>query len=716
MSSNGRGPTAVPILDRLEGPADLRGLTDAELAQLASEIRETIIRTVAVTGGHLGSSLGVVEITLALHRLLESPRDRIVWDTGHQAYAHKLLTGRLERFHTLRQIDGVGGFPRRSESPHDVFDGGHAGTGLSIAEGLATARDLRHSLERIAVVVGDAALLSGLSLEALNDIGHRQSQLLIVLNDNEMSISPSVGALSKYLSEIKLSVAWRQGKTAWDGATEQIPLVGSRLVELSRRFRQSVVSFAQPGQLFEDLGITYIGVMPGHDLRLLEETFRRALALNGPVIVHVRTQKGKGYRPAETDQVSFHGAALPPIAVPETDAHDRLPARLPGNGDSMTSAAAGGSAITLGRAADEGAPPSASVMADRRTPVHTSEGTAEPSAAQAAEPERTPNYTAFFARELVDLAADDRRIVAITAGMPTGTGLARFQAVYPDRFIDVGIAEQHAVTLATGLALGGMRPVVALYSTFLQRAFDQTVHDVCQNDAPVLLAVDRAGLVGEDGTSHQGMFTIPAQRMLPNLVIASPRDEQELRSLLRTALAQEHPFALHYPRDAGYGVAARDPEVLPIGRGEVLREGDDLLFVAFGPIAHRAVEVAERLATRGWSVGVINARFAKPLDRQLILEHARGKRLVVTFEESVVSGGFGSAVLEAFEEARLTDAAYRAVPVRLIGIPGDRFVDHGSVADLRRLIRLDVPGLTVQVEAALAQLGVGPGVAQGESR
>ena len=678
----------MPILDHLQGPADLRGLTEPELEQVAAEIRETIIRTVAATGGHLGSSLGVVEITLALHRLLESPRDHIVWDTGHQAYAHKLLTGRLDRFHTLRQIDGVGGFPRRSESPHDVMDGGHAGTGLSIAEGLATARDIRHSLERIAVVVGDAALLSGLSLEALNDIGHRQSQLLIVLNDNEMSISPSVGALSKYLSEIKLSVAWQQSKGVYDGVIEAIPRVGPRMLEMSRRFRQSVVSFAQPGQLFEDLGITYIGVMPGHDLRLLEETFRRALALNGPVIVHVRTQKGKGYRPAETDQVSFHGAALPPMPVPATDAHDRLAA---------------------GRADAAPTPPSASVMADRRAPTHNAEGQAELPAALVADAKKVPNYTSFFAQELVELGATDRRIVAITAGMPTGTGLNKFQAAYPDRFIDVGIAEQHAVTLATGMALAGMRPVVALYSTFLQRAFDQTVHDVCQNDAPVLLAVDRAGLVGEDGTSHQGMFTIPAQRILPNLVIASPRDEQDLRSLLRTALAQDHPFALHYPRDAGFGVPERESVVLPVGRGEVLREGRDLLFVTLGPITMRAVEVADALEARGWSVGVLDARFVKPLDRQLILDQARGKQLVVTFEESVVAGGFGSAVLEAFEEARLVDPAYRGIPVRLVGIPADRFVDHGSVTDLRRLIRLDVPGLAQQVTEAIAQLGITAG-------
>jgi 1-deoxy-D-xylulose-5-phosphate synthase len=698
----------VPILDRLQDPADLRGLSEPQLVALAAEIRETIIRTVAATGGHLGSSLGVVEVTLALHRLLESPRDRIVWDTGHQAYAHKLLTGRLDRFPTLRQIDGLGGFPRRSESPHDVMDGGHAGTGLSIAQGLATARDLRHSMERIAVVVGDAALLSGLSLEALNDIGHRQTQLLIVLNDNEMSISPSVGALSKYLSEIKLSQAWQQGKGVWDTVTERVPVVGPRLVEMSRRFRQSVVSFAQPGQLFEDLGITYVGVMPGHDRPFLEETFRRALAFNGPVIVHVRTQKGKGYKPAETDQISFHGAALPPISVPAADAYDRI-GNGPGvtaNGDAMASSAAGGSSLTPSREADEGAPPSSSVMADRRT--HPAAGSVP---AKVAEPDpqntrKVPNYTAHFATELVALAADDRRIVGITAGMPTGTGLSKLQAAYPDRFIDVGIAEQHAVTLATGLALGGMRPVVALYSTFLQRAFDQTVHDVCQNDAPVLLAVDRAGLVGEDGTSHQGMFTIPAQRMLPNLVVASPRDEQELRSLVRTAFAQDHPFALHYPRDAGFGVPEREPEVLPVGRGEVLRDGQDLLFVTFGPITRRATDVADVLEAKGWSVAVINARFAKPLDKQLILDGARGKKLVVTFEESVVTGGFGSGVLEAIEEARISDAALRDVPVKILGIPGDRFVDHGSVTDLRRLIRLDVPGLTAQVEETLAQLGI----------
>jgi 1-deoxy-D-xylulose-5-phosphate synthase len=660
----------VPILPTIQGPADLRGLDEPQLAQLATEIRETIVQTVATTGGHLGSSLGVVELTIVLHRLLESPRDRIVWDTGHQAYPHKLLTGRLARFATLRQLEGIGGFPRRSESPHDVFDGGHAGTGLSIAEGLAEARDLRHGLERIVVVVGDAALMSGLSLEALNDIGHRQTQMLIVVNDNEMSISPTVGAFSTYLSQIKLSRTWRQSRTAYDGAVERIPLIGGTVLELSKRLRRTVVQFAQPGQLFEDLGITYIGAVPGHDIHALLETLSRAMALPGPTIVHVRTQKGHGYRPAETDQVSFHGAALPPIAVtvPPEDT----------NGKS--------------------AMPTESMSDDAAPPRHVAEA-----------PRKNPNFTAVFSAELIELARTDRRIVGITAGMPTGTGMSKFQAAYPDRFFDVGIAEPHAMTLATGLAMGGMRPVVALYSTFLQRAFDQTVHDVCQNDQPVLIAVDRAGLVGEDGTSHQGMFTLSAQRQLPNLVIASPKDEQELRSLLHTALAQDRPFALHFPRDAGFGLEPVTPVAIPVGRGEVLREGNDLLFVAFGPIVARALQAADALALDGWSVGVINARFARPLDRQLILDQARGKRLVATFEESVVTGGFGSGVLELMEEARTVDAAYRDVVVRIVGIPGERFVDHGSVADLRRVLRLDAAGLADQVRETLAAMATAPG-------
>jgi len=676
----------VAILPTLRGPADLRDLTAVQLDQLAAEIRETIIATVATTGGHLGSSLGVVELTIALHRLLESPRDRIVWDTGHQAYPHKLLTGRYERFGTLRQLGGIGGFPRRGESEHDVFDGGHAGTGLSIGQGLAAARDLRGSKERIAVVVGDAAITSGLSLEALNDIGQRKTQLLIVLNDNEMSISPTVGGLSTYLSQIKLSGTWQSSKTAYDELVGRIPGIGPTVRELSQRLRASVVNFAQPGRLFEDLGITYIGLVPGHDIRALLSTFQQALELRGPVIVHVRSQKGHGYRPAETDQVAFHGAALPPMTVPLGNGNGSAPVDV--------------SSPTAPDAAGETAP-----RTSRAMPTESMSDDAAPASGRI-HPPKNPNYTAVFVKELIVQARIDDRIVAITAGMPTGTGLSNFQAAFPERFMDVGIAEQHSVALATGLAMGGMRPVVALYSTFLQRAFDQTVHDVCQNDQPVLIAVDRAGLVGEDGTSHQGMFTLPAQRQLPNLVIASPKDEQELRSLLLTALAQDHPFALHYPRDPGFGLPPVDPAPIPVGRGEVIRDGDDVLFVGFGPIVARAVEAADVLAADDWSVGVVNARFAKPLDAELILERARRVRLVVTFEESVVSGGFGAGVLEAIEAARLTEPALREVPVRIIGIPAGAFVDHGSVADLRRVLRLDAAGLADQVRETIETLGL----------
>ncbi|MGH2407835.1 MAG: 1-deoxy-D-xylulose-5-phosphate synthase [Candidatus Limnocylindrales bacterium] len=652
----------MAILASLAGPADLKQLNDAQLTQLCAEIRTTIIETVAQTGGHLGSSLGVVELTVALHRLLDSPTDRIVWDTGHQAYPHKLLTGRYARFSTLRQLGGVSGFPRRSESPHDVFDGGHAGTGLSIGEGLALARDARGGNERIAVVVGDAAIFAGLSAEALNDLGQRRIRMLIVLNDNEMSISPSVGALSSYLSRIKLSGTWRESKRAYERLVGAVPGVGPSLVELSRRFRASVVNFAQPGQLFEDLGITYVGPVPGHDLRALDFTLRRALQQEGPVLVHVRTQKGKGYRPAEADQVGFHGAALPPMA-----AH--------GNGNGAAGA----------------------------------EGDAMLSTAQAATARiKPPNYTAVVAAELIAIAEEDPRVVAITAGMPTGTGLNRFGARFPGRMFDVGIAEQHAVTMATGMAMGGLRPFVAVYSTFLQRAFDQLVHDVCQNDQPVVIGVDRAGLVGEDGTSHQGMFTIPAQRQLPNLIIASPKDEQEARRLLRTAFGQAHPFALHYPRDPGLDLPAVPPLPIAIGEGEVLRDGRDVLIVGFGPIVLRALAAAERLAGEGVSAAVINARFAKPLDEDLLIRHARGKRLVITVEESTTSGGFGSGALQALAEAGLRDAPLRGVPVEIVGLPADEFVDGGSVADLRRLLRLDEDGLLARFREALEASGSRP--------
>ena len=643
-----RAVGADSLLARLEGPEGLKGLSGVELDQIAEQIRTAIIATTAVTGGHLGPSLGVVELTIALHHVMASPVDRIVFDTGHQAYPHKLLTGRLARFGTLRQLGGIGGFPRRTESPHDVFDGGHAGTGISIGQGLALARDVRGGSEKIAVVVGDAALMSGLSLEALNDIGHRQTKMLIVLNDNEMSISPTVGAISTYLSKVKLSKTWRGSKSGYDKLIGSLPLVGDKLLSLSRSLRRSVVSFVQePGRLFEDLGITYVGVLDGHDRMQIEEAFNAAFAMPGPVLVHVRTQKGRGYRPAEADPITFHGAALPKmeVGVP-TDSYGK----------------------------SGGVP-------------------------EAPAPKR-PNYTALFAAEVIAAAADDRRIVAITAGMPTGTGLDKFAAAYPDRFYDVGIAEQHAVATATGIAMGGGRPVVAIYSTFLQRAWDQIVHDACQNDQPVLFGVDRAGLVGEDGTSHQGMFTLTAQRQIPRLVIASPKDEQEIRALVRTALAQDHPFALHYPRDSIEGVPPREPRPIPVGKAEMLAEGSDIVIVGFGPIVQRGLRVAEQLRGSGLSVGVVNAIWASPIDDALYRRLGRISKMIVTLEESVTAGGFGGAVAESLAADQAATGEPISATLLSIGIPAGAFVDHGSVSALRTLIGLDEAGIERQIRAA----------------
>ena len=542
------------------------------------------------------------------------------------------------------------------------MDGGHAGTGISIGEGLALARDARGSDERVAVVVGDAALMSGLSLEALNDLGHRKTRMLIVLNDNEMSISPSVGAVSQYLSRIKLSRQWRWSRRRYDSDVARIPRIGAFVLEWSRRLRHAVVDLSQPGRLFEDLGVTYVGPVPGHDLAALDATLRAALEEeDAPILVHVRTRKGYGYHPAEADKVGFHGAALPPMP-------DQAPRVAASNGSGPT------------------------------------DGDATPPADERAR-EKVPNYTAVMARELVRIAEEDERVVAVTAGMPTGTGVAAFGQRFPERTYDVGIAEQHAMAMAAGLSLAGQRPFVALYTTVLQRAFDQVVHDVCQNDTPVVIGIDRAGLVGEDGTSHQGMFTLSALRQLPNLVLAAPRDEQQLRRLLRTAFAPEHPFALQYPRDAGFDLPEEEPLPVEVGRGEVLREGSDILLIGLGPIVARGLAVAEQLAAEGWSAGVVDARFARPLDRELILQQARGKRLIVTLEESVLPGGFGGAVLEALADA---DGTELRPPLKRIGLPDGAFVDHGSVTDLRALLRIDEPGIRAQVEEALATHGLTP--------
>ncbi len=635
----------MTLLDTIRDPTQVRELSDTELETLATELREKMIRTVKLTGGHLASSLGAVELTLALHRVMDSPRDRIVWDTGHQAYAHKLLTGRGDRFETLRQVGGVGGFPRRSESEHDVFDGGHAGTGVSIGVGLALARDLKPKADparhqRIAVCVGDAAIGSGLTMEALNHLGHVRHPLLIVLNDNEMSISPSVGGLSTRLNKMRLSRAYQETKSATQRALPRIPVIGEPAFRFLAWAKEGFKrSWAKVG-FFEDMGITYIGVLDGHDLHELEKAFEAAFKIPAPVLVHVKTIKGRGYGPAEMDSMNFHGASLPPIDLAVIDP------------------------------------------------------TEEPLPPESAPKRKPKTYTQTFVEELVRLGEADARICAITAGMPTGTGLQRFSDHFPTRFHDVGIAEQHSVALATGLALAGLRPVVALYSTFSQRAFDQLVHDVCQNDVPVLLALDRSGLVGEDGTSHQGMFMLPAMRALPNLVIGSPKDEQELRDLVATGLASDGPMALLYPRDAGEDLADRPGTPLEVGRGEVLRTGDDILMIGFGPIVQRLNAVADALAADGVSATVINARWAKPLDEALIAEHAARKRLVVTAEESAAMGGFGDGVLDALNRAGVHG------PLLKVAL-AEGFVHHGAVDDLRAQQRIDAAGIGAQVREAL---------------
>ncbi len=635
----------MTLLETIRDPSQLHAMTPEQLDALAAELREKMIRTVHSTGGHLASSLGVVEITLALHRVMDSPRDRIVWDTGHQAYAHKLLTDRWDRFDTLRQLGGIGGFPRRSESEHDVFDGGHAGTGVSIGVGLAAARGLRPrsnpgSRQRIAVCVGDAAVGSGVTMEALNHLGHPRYPLLIILNDNEMSISPSVGGLSTRLNKMRLSRAYQETKSATQRTLPRIPVVGKPAFELLAWAKEGFKrSWAQVG-FFEDIGITYIGVLDGHNRAELEQAFEAAFQLKAPVLVHVKTIKGKGYAPAEQDSMSFHGASLPPIDLCLIDP------------------------------------------------------TEEPLPAEGKSTRKPKSYTQTFVEELVRIGETDERVLAITAGMPTGTGLSRFAEHFPKRFYDVGIAEQHAMTMAAGMALAGMRPTVALYSTFGQRAYDGLVHDVCQNDLPVLLGLDRSGLVGEDGTSHQGMFMLPAMRSLPNLVIGSPKDEQEMRDLVVTANAHDGPIALLYPRDAGEDLPDRAGAHLEIGRGEVLRAGDDLLLVGFGPIVQRLLDVATSLEDDGVAATVINARWAKPMDEQLFSEHAAGKRLVVTAEESAANGGFGDGVLDALNRGGIH------VPLLKIAL-ADGFVHHGAVDDLREQQRIDAPGILAQVREAM---------------
>jgi 1-deoxy-D-xylulose-5-phosphate synthase len=614
---------AYPILSTVDSPADLKKLSVEQLIELASEIRGKIIETVAKTGGHLAPSLGVVELSIALHYVFDAPEDKIIWDVGHQSYAHKLITGRRDRFETLRTYGGISGFPKREESPYDTFDTGHSSTSISAGLGISTAKALKGERTKVISVIGDGSTTAGMAFEGLNQAGHTEADLIVVLNDNAMSISPNVGAFSSFLSRKMTGRRFVYFRKELVNFLKSVPGVGEDILGLLRKSEDSFITFFTPGMLFEAFKFQYLGPIYGHRLDRLIETFENIKHLEGPVLVHVLTVKGKGYGPAEKDPAHYHGI--------------------------------GGFEISTG------------------TPKTTS-----------ADP---PTFTEIFGQSMVELGEREKKLFAITAAMPEGTGLNRFAEVYPERFLDVGIAEQHAVTFAAGLATEGFKPVVAIYSTFLQRAFDQVIHDVCLPSLPVVFCLDRGGLVGEDGQTHHGHFDVTYLRSLPNMTVMAPKDEDELRHMLFTALQQSSPVAIRYPRARGMGVPL-DPEykTLPIGEAEPLREGEDLVIIALGSMVHPSLQAAALLEEEGLSVGVVNCRYVKPLDRKLVdYAQATGKALVV--EENIRQGGLSSAFLEL-----LNDLDIRDVQVKRIGLP-DAFVEHGPVSILKANLGLDTSGI-----------------------
>ncbi len=622
------------LLDTIKSPKDLKKLAPELLPQLAQEIREKIIATVAKTGGHLAPNLGVVELTIALHYVFDAPTDKIVWDVGHQAYTHKLLTGRADQFHTLRQFGGLSGFPKRSESPYDAFDTGHSSTSVSAALGIASARCLKKERGRVIAVIGDGALTAGLAFEGLNNAGDLNKDLIVVLNDNGMSIAPNVGALSSFFSRKLTKRTLVFLKQQVGEILRSFPGIGEDLFAWAKKSEETLKAFFTPGMLFEALKFNYLGPVQGHRLEHLVETFNNVKNLKGPILVHVRTTKGKGYEPAEVDPTGFHG---------------------------------------LGKFDPDTGEPKKSVS-------------------------EVPSYTQVFGDTMVRLARENPKIVAITAAMPDGTGLVNFRREFPERFMDVGICEQHAVTFAAGLAVEGLRPVAAIYSTFLQRAYDQVVHDVCLQNLPVVFAMDRGGIVGEDGETHQGLFDLSYLRHVPNLVLMAPKDEDELRHMLYTAVEHPGPIALRYPRGQGIGVAFSSTlRKIPIGRAEVLREGEDLLILALGATVYPALEAAGELAQEGYQAAVVNARFVKPLDADLILNLAARCGRVLTVEENVAIGGFGSAILELLHDRELI-----GIPVKRLAIP-DLYVEHGPPKVLRGKYGLDAAGIRQGALALLAK-------------
>ncbi len=624
------------LLDKIDSPDDIKGLSHKELVQLASEIRKTIVNTVAEKGGHLAPSLGVVELTLAIHYCFNSPKDKIIWDVGHQSYAHKLITGRRDRFSTLRQQDGISGFPKRSESEHDALDTGHSSTSISAALGMATAASLKGEDKKVVAVIGDGSMTAGMAFEALNNAGHLRKDLIVILNDNEMSISPNVGALSSFLSRKLTGRVATRLKKEMESFLKRSG-VGENIWQVLKKSEDSLKSLLTPGMLFEALQFEYVGPIPGHHIRTLIETLQNVKNVPGPVLVHVLTKKGRGYPPAEEHPDLFHGVGPFDIA------------------------------------------------------------TGKPKKSDVPKP---PAYTQIFGQTIVRLAKEDPKIVGITAAMPAGTGLKQLQEALPNRFFDVGIAEQHAVTFAAGLALEGMTPVVAIYSTFLQRAFDQIVHDVCLSNLHVVFALDRGGLVGDDGPTHHGVFDLSFLRMIPNMVVMSPKDENELQHMLYTAVKHDGPIAVRYPRGTGVGVSLDwQLNTLPIGKASVERHGDDIAILAIGHHVHTALQAADELKKDGVKTTVVNMRFVKPLDREIIVDVARNTGKIITIEENALMGGFGSAVLEV-----LTDSGIQNVQVKRLGLP-DRFIEHGSQENLRREAGIDVASLLDAAQTLLHDTG-----------
>jgi 1-deoxy-D-xylulose-5-phosphate synthase len=629
------------ILKRIHNTEDLKKLTIAELQDLSQELRDIIIETVATNGGHLASNMGSVDLTIALHYVFNSPEDKIVWDVGHQAYAHKLLTGRYDNFSSIRKHQGISGFPKISESPHDAFGTGHSSTSISSALGILEGRDHNNGTFKVIAVIGDGAMTAGLAFEGLNHAGHLKKNLIVVLNDNEMSISPNVGALSAYLRRMLMGDLYTKFKKETKLFLEKIPRVGEPVLKIAQKAEDTVKGLVVPGLLFEELGFEYVGPVDGHKFDHMIEAFERFKDFPGPVLIHMITKKGKGYEPAEKSPGIFHGVG----------------------------------------------------------PFDIETGELRSSGKQ--------SYSEIFGNCLAELAADDDRIIAITAAMTEGTGLSEFLMKFPKRFYDVGIAEPHAVTFAAGMATQGLRPVVAIYSTFLQRSYDEIIHDVCLQNLPVVFAIDRAGIVGDDGPTHNGTFDLSYLRHIPNLVVMAPRDGYELRGMLKTAVSHNGPVAIRYPRGAVLDTQEQScQDEMPIGKAQVLEEGKDILILAIGNTVEQAEAASELLSEAGIKACVVNARFVKPLDSYLIKSLAATIKRVISVEENAVAGGFGSAVLE-----ELMQYGIDGLKFRMIGLPDD-FIEQGPQSLLRKNLGLDAEGIAREALKLVGRKSINSGVAR----